>query len=609
MYWTLSLLSLVLLPFVSSSQDYLTVDIFSNPGQVNSLSEVETNFTEAEVFIWNGSQMDLTVTFETLNSTFPDGWDFDPDILKENDGEYVIRTEDVISTFHFLELFILDLESAHQKGNQQVRITARTPDLTEVYNEVIEIIYEFEPVDLGSPSFIIEDFNGDSFTDTIPILVDRVDDFFIAFSDFFYEDVTWITRYIAIEPLELITENIEFIFCDDSFNRDPNKSFCNGETVEVLNFDLFTLFFDGSFETSSPNWKLEFLINFYDPLDSLNSNQTIRFIGKDIACETASPATIIDLPAENRIFCRGEDIELSALPGFRDINWADMTDDILVVVGPSLTIRDIQGTHTVSVHALDDEGCQFTQTIELSLLETAEIIDEDSIQDSYCFGEQVELVVNNGFSNIRVTNETTSVTYDADSLSFIFEGKTFITAEAQNEDGCELSSTIFLDLNKGELAQIFDGNFYSVCKGSSFSLEANTGFENIRILNETPGVSIVGNTLSIDHIDEPIYVELHSDGSSTCGNFQDVQFFPIVLETDDIVPGNISTFSNCLNTRYTGEAGVAGEAGAGGEASAGGDGDNVKSKEGGEKKVDSTSTQLQSTSTAQGKPNYIVFAE
>jgi len=548
---TLSLLGLILLSFVSFSQDYLTVDIFSIPGMVTSLSDLELNFTEAEVLIWNTSQMDLIVSFETINHSIPDGWDLDPDLLKLNDGEYVIVADELISTFHLLELFILDLESAELVGTQEVRITAKTPDLTEVYNETIEINYEFEPVDLGSPSFTIEDFNSAVFPDTIAIEVEVVDDFFIGCSHFFYHDDTWISRYIAIEPLEIITENIDELFCNDNINRDPNKSLCNGESIEVLNSNLSVFFFNGTFETPSPNWKLELLINFYDPLDSLNSNQTIRFIGKDIACETPSKDTIIDLPAENRIFCRGEDIELNVLPGFRDVNWADITDDVRIVVGPSLTISDIQGTHTVSVQALNDNGCQFTQTIQLTPLESAEIIDEDSLQSNYCFGDQVELVVNNGFSNIQVTNESTGEIYDGDNLSFIFEEKTFITVVAQNEEGCELSSTIFLDLNKGTPAQFFDGDFYAVCKGSSFSLEANSAFENIRILNESPGVSIIGNILSIDHLDEPIYVELHSDGSSTCGNFQDVQFFPIELETDDIVPGDIATFSNCINTRFT----------------------------------------------------------
>jgi len=523
----LLLLLVFCIPLAGNSQDFLDVTVYNFQSPISSLFiENQPYFVESGGNVTNVSFEDLIVTISTEGIDMPNTWDAVTTQLSVLDGIYSLSPGDAIDLFVFMDLFLLDYEGLFDQGEQQVRIIATSANGAEVFNELFVFTYEFEPLIIPKPTFQIFDLrNRDEPADSmfIEFHFSPNDPSFFGISSIAFSDEWWVERFIAVEPI----------------------------TIRITNFDFFEFTFEGMLDPLA-DWRYEMFVNIYDPIDSLNSNQQIRFIAVNADCANGIATDIVDSPNKVTNLCAGADTVLTTFSTFRNVHWFDAINGI-VVSGPTLEVNNIQGPSFLQIQAEDDEGCLFFDIHEINIFQDFDnIIQRSSVLSNYCPGETVSLDLIQGFQNPIWTNELTGETFTGNNLNFVFEEELVISVEATNSADCLLEDRVFLKLDRGDLANIFPEDFYYVCRGGSISLEANSQFTGVRYFNPLTETTIESSTLFLENVTEPVNIQVLSDGNLQCGFFQNIQFFPQNQESDELL--SQSEYETCFGHSLTVDA-------------------------------------------------------
>ncbi len=129
-----------------------------------------------------------------------------------------------------------------------------------------------------------------------------------------------------------------------------------GSTVLSIDQPFYPLeFFLHTIETNGFGGQHLLSINFYDPLDSLNSNITIDYI--TTICPQTTQTDLIEGITDS-IYCSGAEITLNAISGFDDYLWSNgNTDPIITTVVDEL----------IYLTATDEIGCTRADTLDVTI--------------------------------------------------------------------------------------------------------------------------------------------------------------------------------------------------------------------------------------------------
>jgi len=309
-----------------------------------------------------GEWVDIEVTTESKN--FSSEWE----IIDESPN--VDRKEFNASSFEvqtYLTIVTNNLADV-STGIETLKIYG-----TDAHGEVVadfeyDISYTVVLPPVPEPSFIVTNFEYDSIpVDTVYIPIEILDPFakdFHSYIELPFLDYYWIERPIIFEPSEIILENIENLDCmhEDPFLEDPSKSWCYGDTIGLTNQHLMHQVIHGNIGSDN-DYRMEFLMNIYDPVDSLNSNQKVRFIALDAECIYGQYSNLVDIPNNYVYTCPGGSVTLNARPQYGSLTWEHQSNTPQTFTGNTVSFDNIEESIYLYVTTRDDEGCLLFQNI------------------------------------------------------------------------------------------------------------------------------------------------------------------------------------------------------------------------------------------------------
>ncbi len=129
-----------------------------------------------------------------------------------------------------------------------------------------------------------------------------------------------------------------------------------GSTILALDQPFYPLeFFLHTIETNGFGGQHLLSINFYDPLDSLNSNTTIDYI--TTICPQTMQADLIEGITDS-IYCSGAEITLNAIGGFDNYLWSNGNTDLQIT-----TVVD----EVTYLTASNEIGCMLSDTLDITI--------------------------------------------------------------------------------------------------------------------------------------------------------------------------------------------------------------------------------------------------
>jgi len=354
---------LLVTPVLASGQNYISTEFFVENAQINSLTEYIPSYVEVTGQIENLTDELLYIIPQTQDITMPTGWTVNEANLLVEDGNRIpIQPGDSYNLFLFAEIFFEETEAIFDKGTQLLNIRAEDADGNLLTETTETLCYQFDLANVPSPTFYLSNFDDHlEVADTIYVPIEISDPFsrqFWGFAEWQTIDAWGIERYLIMEPMEIITENIEEIICQgelDPIQQNHDLNLCSGDTINTNIYFTHFLNFEGKLAPTN-DYRYEILVNVYDPVDSLNSNQQIRFIARDANCINGQEASIVDSHNQTTQICAGQEVTLTANPGFENITWQDQNNN-QSYTGNSVTFTDIQQNISLYVTSRDAEGC------------------------------------------------------------------------------------------------------------------------------------------------------------------------------------------------------------------------------------------------------------
>lgn len=471
--------------------------------------------------ITNTTNEVLEVTITTISKSFPDAWD----IIDESPA---VEESFFMSGFNNHSLFtnVSHLAAGSATvgtGIETIRIVATDTAGTEVMNITHEIEYIVSLPAIPTPSFIITNFEYDSIPlDTVYIPLEIEDPFskdFYSYLEISFLDFYWLERPIVFEPQEIILENIENLECvhEDPYLEDPSKSWCKGDTISLANNHLMHQQMSGNIGTGN-DYKMEFLMNIYDPIDSLNSNQLVRFIAKESECVYGKYTNLVDLPNSYAYTCPGGSITITTRPQYGSVTWVDEQNQI-TYTGSSVTFDNVQDRIYLNVSTRDDEGCLLFQNVTIEIEERYEdIVDIGEQEFEVCRGSDLTLNLLPGYDEAIWYNEMDGSTTTADSYTLTdIQDYVQLIVRVENADGCFSFQEVYIYVNDdGIYAEIVQDSSWQLCYGGDLLIELGQEYSQVVWSIISAGQVYNGNTLELLNVTDYVEIELVAVKNDGC---------------------------------------------------------------------------------------------
>jgi len=309
-------------------------------------------YHEVEIFN-NSSEQDLDLHWNFISHDLPLEWssmcNSDGIFCEEDFEQYLFLPADA-TEFLFYHLMVMDVNNTSGTATTQIVIYDPLDSLNT--SKILTFITNVE-LGISGPSFFItpeeasSEFlveNGQPLFANHPIR-DLVNNRF--------EDVT--VNWTILEnswPAEWAIE-YDLHINDQGFTTTVPTT---GSTSLALDQPFYPLeFFLHTIDPNGFGGQHILSINFYDPLDSLNSNTTIEYI--TTICPEYMQADLIEEIADS-IYCSGSEITLNAVGGYNDYFWSNGSSNQQITT----TVDEVTYL-TVS----SEIGCILSDTLEVNI--------------------------------------------------------------------------------------------------------------------------------------------------------------------------------------------------------------------------------------------------
>lgn len=536
------------------------IEINSTAGIEEALSLFDYYaLVEGDIEITNVSNESIFLTITSIRTEVPESWDNDEsdftqffveDLQLAPAEEYSNRTGSLVQVNEYTDITAF---------NQVIKVTAKDELGNVLEEKQHELLYEIYAADLVSPTFRILDQNFIELADTIYFPVEVGDPFsreFLSQININMNDEWNLERPITWEPQEIILENIEVLECwhDDPFSLEPDKSWCKGDTVNWISTLISFAELSGTLGQSN-DYRIEILVHVYDKEDSLNSSQTIRFIGADADCINGTQVDLVINPERSVYLCPGSDLSLMARVGFPNITWRDQSNNT-TTTGSSFMLTDIQENTSIYITSRDENGCLFYDHFDIYIEERYEQFIETPSGEDYiesCAGQAITMTAISGYDDVIWFNELTGETFFGPELTYtpLLE-EAYFQVKAIANDGCTVFQYINIYVNPdGVYERIIDiDDWISICVGGILQLEAPLDYGNVMWLVESTGQIYTGNEVIIENILEYTTIQITADSElSGCAVYQQFTVQPEYNNSDELVDG--SDFPVCSGSSIT----------------------------------------------------------
>ena len=497
--------------------------------------------------IYNNSPEEYLLTIESVAIDIPPTWGVsESDFSYYEVEDYIFTGGDIVSVDPSIFLFtdqIEDVDTAYQT----FQISAKDLSGSILQEESVTIAYQLIIPTKPTPTFQILDFEGVELADTIYIPLEIQDPFnrdFFSLIEFIFEDFWYLERPIVWEPIEYISENIEFVECQfhDPYLENPDATWCQGETMSWTNSFINFVEINGQLGQAN-DYRYEVLVNIYDPADPIGSSQQVRFIAADAECVYGYEADIITNPQEYIYVCAGEEVTLQARAEYSNVNWHDQSGNI--ISGYEVTYTDIQENVYISVSAQDEEGCNVRDFLTILLeTQTATIVQTPNGNNNIeaCEGQILEWEAIDGYEDVAWYNQNTGDLFYGDTYTYTVEEE-YVTIEirAAGDDGCMVVQYINIYANPmGQEADIIVGdNFLTSCLGGIIELSAKPEYTEVTWTVENTGEIYTGSLISITDVNESLSILVTAQSANNdCSVFQYVSVNVENLFANDLVDGS-----------------------------------------------------------------------
>lgn len=538
---TLSIFSfLFLFGFNMLHSQAITIVNEKEPTELYSLIPDHVQLT-SNFRIFNNTGEALYIDFITEEINLPPNWQTDPNEISLNGEFYIIPTVGKFCAPTHLNLTEAGFDDVGL-GYQILRIKVYDKNDNVLYEGTERIEYELAaPQVPSSPTFMITTYQVDTLTilpaDTIYLNVNIIDDnnlFFNSYAEFQFIDNWGIDRPIVFDPIELISENVNATECivDDPFFMDHDKYWCQGDMITVTSSYFEWLNMNGYLD-SKDDFDYEVLFNVYDPADSLNSNQQIRFIARSYECLDPTWTQIIDAQDSINVeICLGGDVTLTALPEFTNVEWYI---NGVPNFGNTLELTGVMENIYIQIFAQDSAGCNFIDDYFISIEQNYEEIVENETELGELFtcpGADVTLVAKDEYSDVEWYNTNTGVTSYGQELTILdIQDFYHFTIIGKKTDGCYAMAyfNIILDNQPGAIIENSEDADYEVqlCPGSEFELTAKSEYTEVRWYNQETGDSIFSNSILVTDVQANQHYFVEARAADGCLHFQFVYIYVI----------------------------------------------------------------------------------